>query len=398
MSLQEIVIVGGARTPFGKFGGSLRDVTATELGVAAAKGALESSGVPAERVDHVIFGNVIQSSRDAAYLARHVGLWAGVPERSPGLTLNRLCGSGFEAIVDAARMITCGEADVVLSGGAENMSQAPLVARQARWGIGLGEGLNLEDSLWQGLTDSYNNLPMAITAENLAQRYEVTREEQDTMALASQQRAAAAWQEGRMAEEVVAVQGKDGRGKPLTVTVDEHMRPDTTMETLMRLPARFIPKNGTVTAGNASGIVDGAAAVVVTSASAAREMGVTPLARLVSWGIAGVNPDIMGIGPAPATRIALQRAGLTMGDIGLFEINEAFAAQCLACVRDLDLDPAILNVNGGAIALGHPLGATGTRLVWTLIKEMQRRNVRYGSVSMCIGGGMGAAGILELLN
>lgn len=398
MSLQEIVIVGGARTPFGKFGGSLRDVTATELGVAAAKGALEASGVPAERVDHVIFGNVIQSSRDAAYLARHVGLWAGVPESAPGLTLNRLCGSGFEAIVDAARMIACGEADVVLAGGAENMSQAPLVARNARWGIGLGEGLNLEDSLWQGLTDSYNGLPMAITAENLAQRYEVTREDQDFMALQSQQRAAAAWQEGRLAEEVIAVQGKDGRGKPVSVTVDEHVRADTTMEVLGRLPARFIPKNGTVTAGNASGIVDGAAAVLVASASAARDLGVTPWARLVSWGIAGVNPDIMGIGPAPATRIALQRAGLTMDDIGLFEINEAFAAQCLACVKDLNLDPQILNVNGGAISIGHPLGATGTRLALTLIKEMQRRNVRYGSASMCIGGGMGSAGIFELLN
>ncbi len=194
------------------------------------------------------------------------------------------------------------------------------------------------------------------------------------------------------------MQGKDGRGKPATVTVDEHVRPDTTMEVLARLPARFIPKNGTVTAGNASGIVDGAAAVIVASAEAARELGVTPLARLVSWGIAGVNPDIMGIGPAPATRIALKRAGMSMGDIGLFEINEAFAAQCLACVKDLDLDPEILNVNGGAISIGHPLGATGTRLVLTLIKEMQRRGVRYGSASMCIGGGMGSAGIFELLN
>ena len=398
MDIQEIVIVGGARTPFGKFGGSLRDVTATELGVAAAKGALEATGVPAERVDHVIFGNVIQSSRDAAYLGRHVGLWAGVPEDVPGLTLNRLCGSGFEAIVDAARMITCGEASVVLAGGAENMSQAPLVARDARWGIGLGEGLTLEDSLWQGLTDSYNNMPMAITAENVARRYEVTREEQDVMAFNSQQRAAAAWQEGRLAAEVVPVEGKDKRGKPVTVAVDEHVRPDTTMEVLGRLPARFIPKDGTVTAGNASGIVDGAAAVIVTTAGVARELDVKPLARLVSWGIAGVSPDIMGIGPAPATRIALKRAGMTLADIGLFEINEAFAAQCLACARELDLDTDILNVNGGAISIGHPLGATGTRLVLTLLNEMQRRGVRFGSASMCIGGGMGAAGIFELIN
>lgn len=397
MNTDDIVILGGARTPFGKFGGAFRDITATQLGVAAARGALEATGVQPDQVDHVVFGNVIQSSRDAAYLARHVGLYAGVPQHVAGLTLNRLCGSGFEAIVEGARMIKCGEAQVVLAGGTENMSQAPLVARKARWGTGLGEGIALEDSLWQGLTDSYNDMPMAITAENLAQQYQVSREDQDQMALHSQQRAAAAWQEGRLAEEVVAVEGRDGRGKPVTVTQDEHLRPETTMEGLARLPARFIPKDGTVTAGNASGIVDGAAAVVVASAARAEELGLRPLARLVSWGIAGVNPDIMGIGPAPATRIALQRSGLSMADIGLFEVNEAFAAQCLAVARELTMDTDILNVNGGAIAIGHPLGATGTRLVLTLIKEMQRRQVRYGSASMCIGGGMGSAGIFELI-
>lgn len=398
MTADDIVILGGARTPFGKFGGSLKDVTATELGVAAAKAALEASGVQPELVQHVVFGNVIQSSRDAAYLARHVALWAGAPIGVPGLTLNRLCGSGFEAIVQAARMIRCGEADVVLAGGTENMSQAPLVARSARWGVGLGEGLTLEDSLWQGLTDSYCNMPMAITAENVAKKYGVTRQDQDAMALASQQRAAAAWREGRLAEEVVPVQGKDARGKPTAVSVDEHMRPDTTLEGLAKLPARFIPKDGTVTAGNASGIVDGAAALVITSARRANELGLKPQARLVSWGIAGVEPELMGIGPAPANRIALERAGLTVKDIGLFEINEAFAAQCLGVARDLDIDLDILNVNGGAIAIGHPLGATGARLVLTLIKEMRRRRVRYGSASMCIGGGMGSAGIFELID
>ncbi len=397
MKNDEIVILGGSRTPFGKFGGAFRDITATQLGVAAAKGALDTTGVQPDQIDHVVFGNVIQSSRDAAYLARHVGLYAGVPEHVPGLTLNRLCGSGFEAIIEGARMIKCGEAQMVLSGGTENMSQAPLVARNVRWGTGLGEGITLEDSLWQGLTDSYNDMPMAITAENLAQQYQVSREEQDRMALHSQQRAAAAWQEGRLAEEVVAAEGRDGRGKPVTVTQDEHLRPETTMEGLAKLPARFIPKNGTVTAGNASGIVDGAAAVVVASAARAEALGLKPLARLVSWGIAGVNPDVMGIGPAPATRIALERAGLSMADIGLFEVNEAFAAQCLAVAKDLTMDTGILNVNGGAIAIGHPLGATGTRLVLTLIKEMQRRQVRYGSASMCIGGGMGSAGIFELI-
>jgi acetyl-CoA acetyltransferase family protein len=398
MKPDDIVILGGARTPFGKFGGAFKDVTATQLGVAAAKGALEATGAPADDIDQVVFGNVIQSSRDAAYLARHVALYAGLPISVPGVTLNRLCGSGFEAIVDAARMIKCGEAAMVLAGGAENMSQAPFVARAARWGTGLGQDITLEDSLWQGLTDSYNDMPMAITAENVAQRWGVTREEQDLLALASQQRAAAAWRGGRLAEEVIPVEGKDSRGKPLMLAQDEHIRPDTTIEGLAKLPARFIPKGGTVTAGNASGIVDGAAAVIVASAQKAEELGIKPMARLVSWGIAGVSPDIMGIGPAPATRIALERAGMTVDQIGLFEINEAFAAQCLACMKDLTFGPDILNVNGGAIAIGHPLGATGTRLVLTLLKEMQRRGVRYGSASMCIGGGMGSAGIFELVS
>lgn len=397
MNDTDIVILGGARTPFGKFGGSLRDVTATQLGVAAAKGALAAAGVDANQIDHVIFGNVIQSSRDAAYLARHVGLYAGVPQHIPGLTLNRLCGSGLEAIVEAARMIRLGEAEIVLAGGTENMSQVPLVARNARWGVSLGEGIKLEDSLWQGLTDSYNQMPMAITAENLARKHRVSREDQDAFALASQQRAAAAWQEGRLAQEVVPVEGSDHRGRPVMVTQDEHIRPDTTLEALARLPARFIPEDGTVTAGNASGIVDGAAAVVVTSASKVAALGLKAMARLVSWGIAGVDPDFMGIGPVPAMHIALNRAGLDLADLELLEVNEAFAAQCLAVVKELDLNQDILNVNGGAISIGHPLGATGTRLALTLIKEMQRRQVRLGSASMCIGGGMGSAGIFELV-
>ncbi|HSN73603.1 MAG TPA: acetyl-CoA C-acetyltransferase [Anaerolineae bacterium] len=398
MQHDEIVVLGGARTPFGKFGGSFKDVSATDLGVAAAKGALEASGVQPDQVQHVVYGNVIQSSRDAAYLARHVALMAGMPIETPGLTLNRLCGSGFEAIVQAARMIRCGEAEIMLVGGTENMSMAPLVTRTARWGAGLGEGLTLEDSLWQGLTDSYCNMPMAITAENVAQQYSISRAEQDALALASQQRATAGWKEGRLPEEVVPVQGKDNRGKPALIAQDEHIRPETTAEGLAKLPARFIPTGGTVTAGNASGIVDGAAALVIASGKRAAELGLKPIARLVSYGIAGVPPEIMGMGPAPANRIALEKAGLSVQDIELWEINEAFAAQCLACAKDLDFDPALLNVNGGAIAIGHPLGATGARLALTLIKEMQRRNIRYGSASMCIGGGMGAAGIFELMS
>jgi len=398
MTHDEIVVLGGARTPFGKFGGSFKTTSATDLGVAAAKGALEASGVQPDQVQHVVFGNVIQSSKDAAYLARHVALHAGMPIEVPGLTLNRLCGSGFEAIVQAARMIRCGEAEIVLAGGTENMSMAPLVTRTARWGAGLGEGLTLEDSLWQGLTDSYCNMPMAITAENVAQQYSISREEQDALALASQQRAAAGWKEGRLPEEVVPTQGKDGRGKPFLVTHDEHLRPETTAEGLAKLPARFIPTGGTVTAGNASGIVDGAAALVIASGKRAAELGLKPWARLVSYGIAGVPPEIMGMGPAPANRIALEKAGLTVQDIELWEINEAFAAQCLACVKELGFDLDLLNVNGGAIAIGHPLGATGARVSLTLIKEMQRRGLRYGSASMCIGGGMGAAGIFELMS
>ncbi len=397
MSLAEIVVLGGARTPFGKFGGSFKDTSATDLGVSAAKGALAASGVQPELVQHVVFGNVIQSSRDAAYLARHVALLSGMPTTTPGLTLNRLCGSGMEAIIEAARMIRSGEADIVMAGGTENMSMAPLVSRSARWGAGLGDGLTLEDSLWQGLTDSYVNMPMAITAENVAQKYGVGREEQDALALASQQRAVAAWKEGRFADEVVATQGKDGRGRPFTVTTDEHIRPETTAEGLAKLPARFIPTGGTVTAGNASGIVDGAAALVLASAERAAELGLTPWARLAGYGIAGVPPELMGIGPVPANEIALAKAGLTVQDIGLWEINEAFAAQCVACAKELGFDMNLLNVNGGAIAIGHPLGATGARVALTLILEMRRRGARYGSASMCIGGGMGSAGIFELL-
>jgi acetyl-CoA C-acetyltransferase len=398
MQHDEIVVLGGARTPFGKFGGSFKDVSATDLGVAAAKGALAASGVQPDQVQHVVFGNVIQSSKDAAYLARHVALMAGMPIEAPGLTLNRLCGSGFEAIVQAARMIRCGEADIVLAGGTENMSMAPLVTRTARWGAGLGEGLTLEDSLWQGLTDSYCNMPMAITAENVAKQFTITREEQDALALASQQRATAGWKEGRLPEEVVPTQGKDNRGRPVMIMQDEHIRPETTADGLAKLPARFIPTGGTVTAGNASGIVDGAAALVIASGKRAAELGLKPWARLVGYGIAGVPPEIMGMGPAPANRIALEKAGLRVQDIELWEINEAFAAQCLACVKDLGFDPELLNVNGGAIAIGHPLGATGARVSLTLIKEMRRRGLRYGSASMCIGGGMGAAGIFELIN
>ncbi|MGE5262197.1 MAG: acetyl-CoA C-acetyltransferase [Acidobacteriota bacterium] len=392
----DIVLLEGVRTGFGAFGGSLKDWSATDLGVVAAKGALGRSGVDPAWIDHSVFGNVVQTSPDAIYLARHIGLKAGVPKDRPALTLNRLCGSGQEAIVTGARMILAGEADFVLAGGTESMSQAPHVVRGARWGIGFGASAPFEDMLWTALLDSYTGMPMAITAENLAEQYHVTREEQDGFSLLGQQRAKDAWDKGRMLEEITPVLLKDRKGNVTPFAKDEHMRPETTLETLAKLPARF-KKDGTVTAGNASGIVDGAAALVVTTMDQAKQRGLKPLGRLVAWGTAGVDPTIMGIGPAPAIRIALKKAGLTLRDMDLIEVNEAFAAQVLAVARELEIDMERFNVNGGAIAIGHPLGATGARLTLTVLYELRRRGKRYGVASMCIGGGQGIAAVVESL-
>lgn len=334
-----------------------------------------------------------QTSPDAAYLARHVGLKAGVPIQTPAVTVNRLCGSGLEAIVAGYRMILLGEAEFVLAGGTENMSMAPHATYGARWGLRLGDD-KLVDVLWTALTDSYNQMPMAITAENLAEMYDISREEQDAFAYQSQMRAKEAWESGRLAEEVVPTEYRDRKGRPRVLERDEHPRPETTPESLAKLPPRF-KQDGTVTAGNASGIVDGAAAVVVASAKAAEARGLEPIGRIVAWGTAGVDPDIMGIGPAPATRIALEKAELTLDDLALYEVNEAFAAQCLAVAKELKLDLERLNVNGGAIAIGHPLGATGARLTLTMLYELRRRGERYGLVTMCIGGGQGIAAIVE---
>jgi acetyl-CoA acyltransferase 2 len=388
----EIVIVNGARTPFGNFGGVLRDVSAIDLAVIASKAALERSNVRPEKIDQVILGNVIQSSADAIYAARHVGLKTGCREDVPALVVNRLCGSGLQAIVTGAQQLLLGEAEYVLAGGAENMSQSPHVIRGARWGLALGQG-KLEDALWEGLTDSYNGMPMAITAENLAERYEITRQEADEFSLRSQRGAAKAIENGYFAEEIAPVEiaGKKG---PTIIDKDEGPRPGVTMEQLAKLPARF-KKDGIVTPANASGITDGAAMVVVTTAERAEKDGLEPIGRLVAWGVVGVDPDIMGIGPAFAIPLAAKRAGMKIDDFDLVEINEAFAPQVLACVHALHLNAEKLNPNGGAIALGHPLGASGARITYTLLHELRKQKKKYGVASACIGGGQGIAGVVE---
>jgi len=382
---KSIVIVSGARTPFGKFGGALRDLSATDLGVLAARGAIQRAGIAAGDIDHVVFGNALQTSADAIYLARHVGLRAGIPETVPALTVNRLCGSGFQSIINAAQMLLLKEATFVLAGGTESMSQAPHVVRGARWGIPLGQG-KLEDSLWSALTDTYCDLPMALTAENLACQYQITRKQADDFAYQSQMRTRAAQESGRLSTEIVPIEG--------TLDRDEHPRPDTTIEGLAALPPVF-NKEGIVTAGNASGICDGAAAVIVCTEEKARERRLTPMAKIVSWGITGCDPTIMGIGPVAAIRAALQRANLTLDQMDLVEVNEAFAAQYLAVEKELGLNRERVNVNGGAIAFGHPLAASGSRITLTLMHELKRREAGYGIGSACIGGGQGIALVIE---
>jgi len=390
--VKDVVIIDGARTAFGSFGGGLRDISATDLGVVAAKGAIERSKIEPGRIDHVIFGNVLQTSGDAVYLARHIGLKAGLPKEVPALTVNRLCGSGLQAILLGMQEIQLGQAEFVLAGGTENMSMAPHQIRGARWGIPLGEQ-KLEDYLWVALVDSYNGLGMANTAENLARKYGITRDEADAFAHRSHTLAAQARESCRFSDEIVPVEAKAKKGT-VVVDKDEHIRPDTTRESLAKLVARF-EEGGTVTAGTASGINDGAAAVILASAEAAERAGLRPIARIVSGGVCGVDPDIMGIGPAPSSRKALERAGLKVGDMDLVEINEAFATQYLAVEKDLGLDRERTNVNGGAIALGHPLGASGARLALTLAYELRKREKRYGLASLCIGGGQGIAAIIE---
>ena len=389
---KEVFILGGKRTPMSEYVGVLKDISAIDLGAVAARGALEATRISPEEIDHTVMGNALQTSGDAIYGARHVALKAGVPFDRPALTVNRLCGSGIQSIVSGAHMIQLDEAQTCLVGGIESMSQAPHVIRGARSGFALGQG-KLEDSLMVALLDTYCNTPMAGTAENLALKFEISREEQDKYALRSQQEAKRALDAGILREEIVPVEVKTRKGT-VQVDHDDHPRPETTLEGLAKLKPAFA-KDGFVTAGNASGIVDGAAALVIAGEEFVKQRDVKPMGRIVSWAYAGVEPEIMGIGPVPATRAALQKAGLSLNDIDLIEVNEAFAAQYLAVEKELGLDRSRTNVNGGAIALGHPLGATGTRLVLTLLHELHRRGGRYGLATACIGGGQGIAMIVE---
>ena len=390
----DVVFLSAARTPFGTFGGSLQGFTANDLGVMAADEAIQRSGAAADQFDQVFFGNVIQTSQDAIYCARHIGLRAGLPIEVPALTLNRLCGSGFQAVVSGAEDILLGSAKLCLTGGAESMSQAPHVVRGARWGLRLGPAGPFEDVLWESLEDPYAGCSMAQTAENLGEEYEISREAVDEYALRSQQLAKKAWDEGKFDDEVFPVTIKSRRGDTEFRT-DEHIRPDTTLERLASLRPYF-KKDGLVTAGNASGIGDGAAALVIADGEWAAANGLSSIGRLVSWGIAGVEPRIMGIGPAPAARVALKRAGLGLDDIDLVEVNEAFAPQYVAVERELGLDREKVNVNGGAIAITHPLGATGARITGHLLHELGRRGGGIGLGSACIGGGQGIAVIVQV--
>jgi acetyl-CoA acyltransferase 2 len=393
---RDVVVLSGKRTGFGTFGGSLKDFTATDLGVISSAAAIEAAGISGDQVDHTFFGNVLQTSGDAIYLARHIALRAGVPQEKGALTVNRLCGSGFEAIVQGAKEIILGEADVCLTGGTESMSQAPHVLRGARFGnLRLGPaGEQFEDLLWEALRDTHCDLTMAQTAEELADRYEVQREEVDRFALDSQQRARAAWDAGRFDVEIAPVTIKTRKGE-VTYVADEHMRPDATLEALGALRPYF-KKDGLVTAGNASGIGDGAASAVLAGAEWAEANGLHALGRIVSWGFVGVEPQVMGIGPAPASCLALEKAGMSLADMDLIEVNEAFAAQYKSVEKELGLDPDRTNVNGGAIAITHPLAASGARITIHLFHELRRRGGRFGLGSACIGGGQGGAVVVEV--
>ena len=390
----ELVFLAAKRTPFGTYGGALKDVSATDLAVHAGKAAIKQAGVKPEEIDNVVFGNVVQTSSDAIYLARHVGLKAGLPQHVPALTVNRLCGSGFQAIVDAALEMLAGHSECALVGGSENMSQAPHVARGLRFGVALGKAPKLEDSLWEALTDSYTGLPMAMTAENLATKYNISQREVDEYVVQSQKRFAAAQEGGRLAEEIAPMELPGKKGTTVQFGRDEHNRPETTVESLGRLPKVF-KKDGVIHAGAASGICDGAGALILATRAFADQRGLKPIGKLTGWGISGCDPSIMGIGPAPAIRRAFERHQTSLKDFDLVEVNEAFAPQYLAVEKDLGLNRETSNVDGGAIAIGHPLAASGARITAHLLYELRRRGGKRGIGSACIGGGQGIALLVE---
>lgn len=391
--MREAVIVSAVRTPIGVYGGSLKSVSAVELGTLVAKEAINRAGIEPAMVEEVIMGSVLQAGL-GQNIARQVSIHAGIPNTVPALTINKVCGSGLRTVSMAAQLIRLGEADVVLAGGTENMSSAPYLMPQARWGQRMGDGKIVDYMVHDGLTDIFNNYHMGITAENIAEQWNISREEQDQFALQSQLRAEKAIKEGRFKDEIVPVVIPQRKGEPVVVDTDEHPKFGSTIEKLAKLRPAF-KKDGTVTAGNASGINDGAAAVIVMSKEKAEELGIKPLVTIKSYAAAGVDPSIMGVGPVPASLKALERAGLTISDIDLVEANEAFAVQSLAVVKDLGLDPEKTNVNGGAIALGHPIGCSGTRILVTLIHEMIKRDVKAGLATLCIGGGQGVAMVVE---
>jgi acetyl-CoA C-acetyltransferase len=393
METDNVVLLSGARTPVGSFGGVFKDLSASDLGAVAVREAVKRSGLRPDQVDEVILGCVLQAGQ-GMNPARQVGIRSGLPESVPAFTVNKVCGSGLKAVILAAQAVKCGDAEVVVAGGAESMSNAPYLLPGVRWGQRLGHGELLDHMIHEGLTDAFHGIHMGITAENLVERYQISRADQDAFAAESQARAARAMEEGRFGEEIVAVEVPQKKGEPRRVDQDEYPRPDTTAETLARLKPAF-KKDGSVTAGNASGLNDGAAALVVTTAERARTVGTTPLARIVAHASAAVDPRVMGIGPVPAIRRALERAHLGIDDIDLFELNEAFAAQSLAVQRDLKLDPARVNANGGALALGHPIGASGARILVALLFALRARNLRRGLAALCIGGGQGIAIVVD---
>ncbi|APC49095.1 thiolase family protein [Virgibacillus halodenitrificans] len=391
--MKDIYILEGARTPFGTFGGMLKDVDPTDLAVTASMEAFKRSSVNPEEVDLTVMGNVIHSAKNAPYLTRHVALKSGIPVEKPALTVNRLCGSGLQSVVSAAQSLMLGEANVALAGGVESMSLAPYALRGTRFGTKLSAP-QVDDMLWASLTDEYIGSGMGVTAENLADKYKISREEQDEYAALSHQRAAKARDDGKFMEEIVPVEITSRKGTTKLDT-DEHIRDDTTTEKLAKLKSAF-KKEGTVTGGNASGINDGAGALIIATGDYVSNKKHKPLAKIISWGIAGVDPSIMGIGPVPAIQQALKRANLTIEDMDLIEVNEAFASQYLAVEKELELDRSKVNVNGGAIALGHPIGASGTRVLYSLCKELKRRDLTYGVASLCIGGGQGIAMVVQV--